>query len=118
MIKVLEENPVPYGTVTCPNCGSILEYGNADLIWVRGDLSAMYRSYFVCPVCHCQVNAHQVERYRLKSHNNVLELEGTCSDRDFIDTPHGILAWDSESGHPRPIGKDGDKVRITITKIE
>jgi hypothetical protein len=30
-IKVIKENPVPRQKVTCEGCGSILEYGNADL---------------------------------------------------------------------------------------
>ena len=30
-IKVIKENPVPRQEVTCESCGSILEYGNADL---------------------------------------------------------------------------------------
>lgn len=32
MIKVLEAKPVPRATVECNNCGSLLEYGNADLM--------------------------------------------------------------------------------------
>lgn len=30
MIKVIEEGVVPRGQITCPNCRSILEYGNAN----------------------------------------------------------------------------------------
>ena len=31
MVKVLEEKEVPRDTIECSNCGSLLEYGNADL---------------------------------------------------------------------------------------
>ena len=32
MIKVIKEGIIPRGQVTCPNCQSILEYGNAQFI--------------------------------------------------------------------------------------
>ena len=31
MIKVLKEGIVPTAEITCPNCNSLLEYGNTDL---------------------------------------------------------------------------------------
>ena len=31
MVKVIEEKEVPRSKITCSNCSSILEYGNADL---------------------------------------------------------------------------------------
>lgn len=46
---------------------------------------------------------------------DAIVIEGVCSDKDFIDTNHGILAFGAEEGSYRPFN-DGDKVKITITK--
>ena len=65
MIKVLEEKEVPRAQVWCNNCGSLLEYGNADLsrdYERERDQTPMYANmcawyYFICPVCGCKVSA-------------------------------------------------------------
>jgi len=59
MIKILEKKPVPKATVTCRNCGSLLEYSNADLhedykhnnsaSWPSNLATQSY--VIVCPVC-------------------------------------------------------------------
>lgn len=53
MINVLERKDEPRATVRCPNCDSLLEYGNSDLITERVDnqISVSYRHYLECPVC-------------------------------------------------------------------
>lgn len=62
MIKVLEEKEVPRAQVKCDNCGSVLEYGNADLSidYKRENqfpmTSAEYTIHcyqITCPVCGC-----------------------------------------------------------------
>ena len=68
MIKVLEEKPVPTATINCTNCGSLLEYGNADLCedYPRDSTSLSYtygaghNYYFRCPICGVKVNASWV----------------------------------------------------------
>ena len=51
-IKVIKENPVPRQEVTCESCGSILEYGNADLEVAQRYLSGTAVNYKIkCPVC-------------------------------------------------------------------
>lgn len=67
MIKVIEEKPVPTARVRCKNCGSLLEYGNADL-WEElntnyNNYPMFYKHYFNCPVCKCKV---EVEKIALK----------------------------------------------------
>ena len=62
MIKVLEEKQVPRAEITCSNCGSLLEYGNADLYKRVGSTYITYKHYFVCPVCGCDVNATWIIR--------------------------------------------------------
>ena len=66
MIRVIEEKEVPRKQITCGNCGSVLEYGNADLsidYEVERDIHAAYLGYycrpqyFNCPVCGCKVSA-------------------------------------------------------------
>lgn len=49
------------------------------------------------------------------SQRNAVVIEGICSDKEFIDTKHGILAFGAEEGSYRPF-KDGDKVKIIIIK--
>lgn len=62
MIKVLEEKQVPRTTVVCDNCGSLLEYGNADLSidYKRENQFPMTNAEYTihcyqitCPVCGC-----------------------------------------------------------------
>lgn len=64
MIKVLEAKPVPRATVECNNCGSLLEYGNADLMETAVEAYTIYNQllnyYFNCPVCGCTVVAELV----------------------------------------------------------
>lgn len=58
MIKVLEEKPVPRKTIACGNCGSVLEYGNADL-----HIDGFYKStWFECPVCGVKVVANWITK--------------------------------------------------------
>ena len=68
MIKVLVEKPVPKTDIICMNCGSVLEYGNADLS-IDDDSEnqfAMYAGYhqyyFRCPVCGCKVSASWINK--------------------------------------------------------
>ena len=77
MIKVLEEKPVPRATAVCDNCGSTLEYGNADLTEIReydaaaeNVMGVLYprttvRYRFACPVCGCKVNADWINKSKL-----------------------------------------------------
>lgn len=51
------------------------------------------------------------------SPKNAIAIEGICSDKDFIDTNHGILAFGEEEGSYRPFN-DGDKVKIIIIRKE
>ena len=67
MVKVLEEKSVPKATVTCPNCGSLIEYGNGDLsIKYRNDEIHLYSYfqdyYFCCPVCECEVYTNWIKK--------------------------------------------------------
>ena len=64
MIKVLEEKPVPRKTITCGNCGSVLEYSNADLHRdYDPDYTGVYKPMcFICPVCGVKVIAHWIEK--------------------------------------------------------
>ena len=65
MIKVIEEKEVPRAQIVCSNCGSLLEYGNADLsIDYGAERDFACASYaniryhcFTCPVCGCKVSA-------------------------------------------------------------
>lgn len=53
MIKIIERKEEPRATVNCPNCGSLLEYGNSDVIVEKQDnpVSILYRYFLECPVC-------------------------------------------------------------------
>lgn len=64
MIKVLEEKSVPRKTTTCGNCGSVLEYSNADLHRdYDSDYIGLYRPIcFECPVCGVKVIAHWITK--------------------------------------------------------
>ena len=65
MIVVKEKKPVPHDDIRCGNCGSLLQYGNADLLEDYSRDSANYGTlygagqnyYFNCPVCGCKVRA-------------------------------------------------------------
>ena len=65
MIIVKEKKPVPHDDIRCGNCGSLLQYGNADLYKDYSKDSANYATlygaghsyYFNCPVCGCKVIA-------------------------------------------------------------
>lgn len=65
MIKVIEKKQVPRAEITCSNCGSLLEYGNADL-YKKVDYSTsvgnymVSKHYFTCPVCGCEVDAQWI----------------------------------------------------------
>lgn len=51
MIKVIKRGKVPRGQITCPNCHSVLEYGNADL-HVDWDRKKNYCNNYLCdPMC-------------------------------------------------------------------
>ena len=66
MIIVKEKKSVPHADVRCGNCGSLLQYGNADLLedYHRADYNTLYSAghnyYFNCPVCGCKVNANWI----------------------------------------------------------
>ena len=61
-IKVIKENPVPRQEVTCKSCGSILEYGNADLEVGQRYLSGTVVNYKIqCPVCGVYVICEWIE---------------------------------------------------------
>ena len=68
MIKVLLAKEAPRAQVTCCNCGSLLEYGNADLHidYEARNQYAMYVNYpqywFDCPVCGCKVSASWINK--------------------------------------------------------
>lgn len=62
-IVVIKENPVPRQKVTCENCGSILEYGNADLqpttIYSNGYVA---RYKIICPICGVPVKCDWIKK--------------------------------------------------------
>lgn len=68
MIIVKEKKSVPHADIRCSNCGSLLQYGNADLYEDYHRDSANYailcgaghNYYFNCPVCGCKVNANWI----------------------------------------------------------
>ena len=70
MIIVKEEKPVPHDDIRCGNCGSLLQYGNADLYKDYSKDSANYATlygavhsyYFNCPVCGCKVIADWITK--------------------------------------------------------
>ena len=45
MIEVIDEKPIPIYEVTCPECGSTLEYTAASVAY----------SHITCPVCGCSM---------------------------------------------------------------
>ena len=64
MIKVLEEKPAPRATVVCNNCGSLLEYGNADLHDdYRYCTGYIYKPKCItCPVCDCEISVNWIKK--------------------------------------------------------
>lgn len=67
MVKIVIKNKVPTKKVKCSNCGSLLEYGNADLyiVYPESTLTVQYlckQPYFAfkCPVCGVEVQAEWV----------------------------------------------------------
>ena len=68
MIIVKEMKSVPHDDIRCGNCGSLLQYGNADLLEDYTMDSANYtilygaghNYYFNCPVCGCKVDANWI----------------------------------------------------------
>ena len=62
-IVVIKENPVPRQEVTCEGCGSILEYGNADLQPTTMYLNGYAISYkIICPVCGVYVKCDWIKK--------------------------------------------------------
>ena len=64
MIVVKEKKSVPHDDVRCGNCGSLLQYGNADLLkdYDSANYTTLYNYYFNCPVCGCKVNANWIRK--------------------------------------------------------
>ena len=62
-IKVIKENPVPRQQVTCESCGSILEYGNADLRPATTYSNGCAVSFkIICPVCGVYVKCDWIKK--------------------------------------------------------
>ena len=62
-IVVIKENPVPRQQVTCESCGSILEYGNADLQPATTYLNGHATSYKIkCSVCGVYVKCDWIKK--------------------------------------------------------
>lgn len=62
-IKIIKENPVPRREIACPNCGSILEYGNADLMVAQRYLSGTPSDFKIqCPVCGVYIECKWIEK--------------------------------------------------------
>lgn len=62
-IKIIKENPVPRKEITCKSCGSILEYGNADLIIAQRYLSGTPTAYKIeCPVCGVYIECEWIKK--------------------------------------------------------
>ena len=68
MVKVIEEYPKLVAQVRCHNCGSLLEYGNADLHYkmnnesVTANIVALKGYYIWCPVCGIEVAVSKIPR--------------------------------------------------------
>ena len=68
MVKVIEEKSVPKARITCSNCDSLLEYGNADLHKdYESDKSNItaWATFngpmcLTCPVCGCKISANWI----------------------------------------------------------
>ena len=62
-IKVIKENPVPRQEVTCENCNSILEYGNADLQPTTTYSNGYAPGYKIkCPICGVYVKCEWIKK--------------------------------------------------------
>lgn len=62
-IKVIKENPAPRQEVTCEGCGSILEYGNADLEIAQRYLNGAAVNYKIkCPICGIYVQCDWIKK--------------------------------------------------------
>ena len=62
-IVVIKENPVPRQEVICESCGSILEYGNADLEPATMYSNGYAISYKIkCPICGVYVKCDWIKR--------------------------------------------------------
>ena len=62
-IKIIKENPVPRREIACESCGSILEYGNADLMVAQRYLSGTPTAYKIqCPVCGVYIECKWIEK--------------------------------------------------------
>lgn len=64
MVKTIKKGNVPTAQIECPNCGSLLEYGNADL-WEKINnylnTSPMWKSYSIrCPECNVEIDVNWV----------------------------------------------------------
>ena len=57
MINVIDEKPIPIYEVTCPECGSVLEYTAAEVGY----------SYITCPVCRSTVWATTIRPKRYEN---------------------------------------------------
>ena len=68
MIKVIEECPKPLRQVRCDNCGSLLEYGNADIHYQPFNLQLsectmrLKGHYITCPIRENEVPATKIKR--------------------------------------------------------
>ena len=62
-IKVIKENPVPRQEVTYEGCGSILEYGNADLQPAATYINGCVVNFRIkCPVCGVSVKCDWIKK--------------------------------------------------------
>lgn len=62
-IKIIKENSVPRKEVTCHSCGSILEYGNADLEIAKRYADGIVATYKIkCPVCGVYVTCDWIKK--------------------------------------------------------
>lgn len=67
MVKIIKKGETPTRRIECSNCGSVLEYDNSDLSEMRnylpvGTVYGQYiKTYFICPVCGCEVRACWIE---------------------------------------------------------
>ena len=62
MIKIIKAQPVLKEQIECTNCGSILEYENADLEFYQSYLSGVCKYRFKCPVCGVFADAKWIEK--------------------------------------------------------
>lgn len=69
MVTIIEAHEVPRARIKCPNCKSILEYGNADLNEVYETCNQTFtyppsklchKYSFRCPQCGVDVSANKI----------------------------------------------------------